>query len=53
MAAARAIARKLASDPRLPIDEKVELLTLVGGKFAWTKGSNCEVLLQGKTYRWS
>lgn len=52
-AGARAIARKLANDPRLPIDEKIELLSLVGGEFTWTKGSNCQVVLQGKTYQFN
>lgn len=44
-ARAEQIVSAVKRDPRLPIDEKIELLTLAGGAFQWTRGSACVAVL--------
>ena len=47
-AAARRLAQRVHDDPRLPIDEKIELLERLGGTFSWEKGSSCKVVYKGQ-----
>lgn len=50
------IAGRMASDARLPIDEKVELLRLLGGEFAWDPGAlskSCTATWEGQSHRFS
>lgn len=42
------LAERVRGDPRLPIDEKIELLQLMGGKFQWDKGSTCRASYKGQ-----
>lgn len=47
------LAERVRGNPRLPIDEKIELLQHLGGKFAWDKGSSCRVSYQGQDLTFS
>jgi len=50
----RALAEAVRRNPRLPIDEKVELIQLLGGTFAWDEGwsaEGCTVTYEGTERR--
>lgn len=47
-ASVRSLAERVRDNPRLPVDEKIELLQRLGGKFAWDKGSTCKVIYKGQ-----
>lgn len=46
-AATRTLAERVRDNPRLAVDEKIELLHRLGGKFTWEKGSTCKVVYKG------
>lgn len=49
-ASVRSLAERVRDNPRLTVDEKIELLQRLGGKFAWDKGSTCKVLYKGQEH---
>lgn len=49
-ASVRSLAERVRDNPRLPVDEKIELLQRLGGKFTWDKGSTCKVLYKGQEH---
>ena len=49
----RSLAEAILENPRLPVDQKINFLTLLGGEFIWNNGffnSSCRVTFQGIDY---
>jgi hypothetical protein len=42
------LAERVRDNPRLPIDEKIDLLQHLGGRFSWERGNACLVNYKGQ-----
>jgi len=52
-ARAQRLAEAIRGNPKAPIDEKTAILQLLGGSFAWEKGSHCRAYYKGTEHEFA